>query len=101
MNRETGLSLLNKILVVSCHCAKNLRDVLTLNYAQGGGIFEDTAFYDACDEMGLLVWQDFLFACGNYPANEDFLALVKREATENVKRKIISGYNKDYSANVA
>ncbi|KAI4117526.1 MAG: hypothetical protein LQ345_002252 [Seirophora villosa] len=52
----------------------------------GGGIYEEQAFYDACDEMGVLVWQDFLFACGNYPAHDDFLDLVKREAMVNVKR---------------
>lgn len=52
----------------------------------GGGIFEEQAFYDACDEMGVLVWQDFLFACGNYPTHPDFLDLVKKEATVNVKR---------------
>lgn len=69
----------------------------------GGGIFEEQAFYDACDEMGVLVWQDFLFACGNYPANEEFLDLVKREATANVKRLlhhpcivIWAGNNEDY-----
>ncbi|KAI4199845.1 MAG: hypothetical protein LQ348_001815 [Seirophora lacunosa] len=52
----------------------------------GGGIYEEQAFYDACDEMGVLVWQDFLFSCGNYPAHDDFLDLVKREAMVNVKR---------------
>ena len=69
----------------------------------GGGIFEDNAFYEACDEMGVLVWQDFLFACGNYPAHQEFLALVKREATENVKLLrhhpsivIWAGNNEDY-----
>lgn len=69
----------------------------------GGGIFEENAFYDSCDEMGLLVWQDFMFACGNYPANKEFLASVKREAIANVKRLrhhpsiiIWAGNNEDY-----
>ena len=69
----------------------------------GGGIFEEQAFYDACDEFGVLVWQDFLFACGNYPADEDFLSLVKREATANIKRLrhhpcivMWAGNNEDY-----
>lgn len=71
--------------------------------AWGGGIFEEEAFYDACDEMGVLVWQDFLFACGNYPTHSDFLSLVKREATENVRLLrhhpsivIFAGNNEDY-----
>jgi beta-mannosidase len=69
----------------------------------GGGIFEEQAFYDACDEHGILVWQDFLFGCGNYPAFPEFLALVKREAEENVKLLrhhpsivIWAGNNEDY-----
>lgn len=69
----------------------------------GGGIYEENAFYDAYDEMGILVWQDFLFACGNYPAHSDFLASVKREAIANVKILrhhpsivIWAGNNEDY-----
>ncbi|KAL8722694.1 MAG: hypothetical protein Q9225_000861 [Loekoesia sp. 1 TL-2023] len=69
----------------------------------GGGIFEEQEFYDACDEMGMCVWQDFMFACGNYPAYEEFLDLVKREATANVERLrhhpcivIWAGNNEDY-----
>lgn len=69
----------------------------------GGGIFEEEAFYDTCDEMGVLVWQDFLFGCGNYPAYPEFLDLVKREATANVKLLrhhpsivIWAGNNEDY-----
>ena len=69
----------------------------------GGGIFEEQDFYEACDEMGVLLWQDFLFACGNYPAHKGFLDLVKREAVENIKLLrhhpsivIWSGNNEDY-----
>ena len=71
--------------------------------AWAGGIYEEQAFYDACDEMGVLVWQDFLFACGNYPASQHFLELVKREAVANVKLLrhhpsivIFAGNNEDY-----
>ncbi|KLJ12427.1 beta-mannosidase [Blastomyces silverae] len=69
----------------------------------GGGLFEEQAFYDACDELGVLVWQDFLFACGNYPVFPNFLENVKREAIENVKLLrhhpsivLWAGNNEDY-----
>ncbi|MFP4353629.1 MAG: glycoside hydrolase family 2 protein [Phycisphaerae bacterium] len=52
----------------------------------GGGIYEDERFYDFCDEMGILVWQDFLFSCGTYPTDEAFLANVRAEAVDNVRR---------------
>src|SRR5690606_11990155 len=39
----------------------------------GGGIYESEAFYDVCDELGLLVWQDFTFACTLYPGDREFL----------------------------
>ncbi|MDP9000998.1 MAG: glycoside hydrolase family 2 protein [Myxococcota bacterium] len=52
----------------------------------GGGIYEDDRFYDACDELGILVWQDFMFACSMYPGAEDFVANVRAEATQNVRR---------------
>jgi beta-mannosidase len=51
----------------------------------GGGIYEDDAFYEACDDLGLMVWQDFLFACAAYP--EHLLATeVEAEARDNVTR---------------
>ena len=52
----------------------------------GGGIYEDERFYDLCDEMGILVWQDFMFACSMYPATTPFLENVRQEAIENVRR---------------
>ncbi len=52
----------------------------------GGGIYEDDAFYDLCDELGLLVWQDFAFACGVYPEAPHFLDLVRAEVEQNVRR---------------
>jgi beta-mannosidase len=52
----------------------------------GGGIYEDRAFYEVCDELGLLVWQDFLFACACYPESEPLYSEVVAEAEENVTR---------------
>lgn len=52
----------------------------------GGGVFEDDEFYRACDEAGMLVWQDFLFACAAYPEEEPFAAEVEAEARDNVSR---------------
>ena len=52
----------------------------------GGGIYEDRAFYEVCDELGLLVWQDFLFACACYPEEEVLHAEVVAEARDNVTR---------------
>ncbi|MGW3255539.1 glycoside hydrolase family 2 protein [Streptomyces fungicidicus] len=52
----------------------------------GGGIYEDEDFYDACDELGLLVWQDFPFACAAYPEEQPLRGEVEAEARENVVR---------------
>ena len=52
----------------------------------GGGVYEDDRFYELCDSLGLMVWQDFMFACAMYPGDTDFLENVKQEAIDNVKR---------------
>ncbi|HEY5180625.1 MAG TPA: glycoside hydrolase family 2 protein [Dermatophilaceae bacterium] len=52
----------------------------------GGGIYETEDFYDVCDERGMLVWQDFLFACAAYPEEEPIRSEVEAEARENVAR---------------
>ncbi|GJN88518.1 hypothetical protein Rhopal_001484-T1 [Rhodotorula paludigena] len=70
----------------------------------GGGMYEEEVFYETCDELGLLVWQDFMFACGAYPAHLDaFRGNVTKEATQAVKRlrshaclALFAGNNEDY-----
>lgn len=52
----------------------------------GGGIYEEDIFYELCDEYGLLVWQDFMFACSMYPGDEAFLNSVSKEAEYNIRR---------------
>ena len=52
----------------------------------GGGIYEKDIFYDLCDEKGILVWQDFMFACAMFPGDEVFLENVRQEAIDNVRR---------------
>jgi beta-mannosidase len=74
----------------------------------GGGIYEHDAFYDACDELGLLVWQDFMFACGIYPAPGWFRDSVRAEAEAQVRRlrhhpclALWCGNNEDYQIGAA
>ncbi len=69
----------------------------------GGGIYEADVFYDVCDELGLLVWQDFAFACATYPTYADYVSSVETEARQNIRRLrdhpsliIWAGNNEDY-----
>ncbi len=52
----------------------------------GGGIYENSLFYELCDKYGIMVWQDFMFACAMYPGNDEFLKEVEQEAIYNIKR---------------
>jgi beta-mannosidase len=54
----------------------------------GGGFYEDDHFYDLCDRLGLMVWQDFQFACNIYPSTPDFLENVEHEVEYQTKRLI-------------
>lgn len=69
----------------------------------GGGIWEEDVFYELCDELGVLVWQDFMFGCGNYPAFPEILQSIEEECVANVTRLrhhpsivIYAGNNEDY-----
>ena len=52
----------------------------------GGGIYEDDRFYEEADRNGILVWQDFIFACTTYPHDPTFLKRVSEEAVYNMRR---------------
>ena len=52
----------------------------------GGGVYEDNIFYELCDSLGLMVWQDFMFACAMYPGDSSFLENVRLEAIDNYNR---------------
>ncbi len=66
---------------------KSVRDSnMNMLRVWGGGIYEADDFYELCDEMGIMVWQDFMFACSMYPADQQFLDSVRAEAIDNVKR---------------
>ncbi|TFG28441.1 MAG: glycoside hydrolase family 2 protein [Promethearchaeota archaeon] len=70
--------------------------VMNLEYAEqanmnmirvwGGGIYEDDLFYELCDELGILVWQDFPFACAIYPYHREFIEKLELEFAQNIKR---------------
>jgi len=69
----------------------------------GGGIYEADKFYSLCDELGILVWQDFVFGCGNYPCFHSILQSIEQEATAAVRRlrhhpsiAVFAGNNEDY-----
>lgn len=77
INRET----LTRLLDSSAEAHFNMIRVW------GGGIYESDTFYDLCDERGILVWQDFMFACSTYPSfDPDFLASVEGEAVAAIRR---------------
>jgi beta-mannosidase len=94
--------------VTAAHYRTLLQDAaageMTMLRVWGGGIYEDDMFYDLCDELGLLVFQDFMFACGMYPGDDRLAASVKAEADAAVLRLrhhpsivLWAGNNEDYS----
>ncbi|KAI0154412.1 glycoside hydrolase family 2 protein [Xylariaceae sp. FL1272] len=69
----------------------------------GGGIYEHDTLYDACDELGIMVWQDFAFACASYPTYKSYLVSFEKEARQNIRRirshpslTLWCGSNEDY-----
>jgi beta-mannosidase len=52
----------------------------------GGGIYPEDYFFDLCDEYGLIVWQDFMFACAQYVLKDDFVDSIKAEIRDNIRR---------------
>nr|KAF6501263.1 mannosidase beta [Molossus molossus] len=52
----------------------------------GGGIYERDEFYELCDELGIMVWQDFMFACALYPTNRGFMSSVRTEVAYQIRR---------------
>lgn len=69
----------------------------------GGGVYEHDAMLDACDELGVLLWHDFQFACANYPVYKSFIDSFELEARQQIRRLrthpsmvIWAGNNEDY-----
>lgn len=76
MNQERTRELLTQCKEAHFNCIR----------VWGGGLYPADDFYDTCDELGLIVWQDFMFACGNYRFTKEFEASVKKELVDNIRR---------------
>lgn len=77
---STGSERLPALMRLARDCGMNMLRIW------GGGVYESEAFYDLCDELGLMVWQDFPYACAQYPDDEPTVALAAAEAREAVRR---------------
>lgn len=69
---------------------KLIKDCVEANFncirVWGGGYYPDDYFFDLCDKYGLIVWQDFMFACAVYEMTDEFAENIKQEAIDNIKR---------------
>ena len=76
--------------VTETHYENLLQDAVDANMNMlrvwGGGIYENDIFYELCDEKGILLWQDFMYACAMYPGDEAFLENAKQEAEDQLLR---------------
>jgi beta-mannosidase len=69
------------------HLLRSVKDAnMNMLRVWGGGIYENDDFYELCDELGIMLWQDFMFACSMYPATPADSLRVEREAIYQVKR---------------
>lgn len=75
-NRERTFRLIRQCVDANFNCIR----------VWGGGLYPSDDFYDACDEMGLVVWQDFMFACANYRLTRAFEENILAELRDNVRR---------------
>ncbi len=75
-SRERTYDLLSQCVAANFNCIR----------VWGGGLYPSDDFYDACDELGLVVWQDFMFACANYRLTRDFEDNILAELKDNIRR---------------
>ncbi|MDR0999493.1 MAG: glycoside hydrolase family 2 protein [Clostridiales bacterium] len=75
-SKERTEKMLNSCVEANFNCVR----------VWGGALYPDDYFYDLCDRLGLVVYQDFMFACNIYPVNEAFLENVKGEVLDNARR---------------
>ncbi|CAG2172066.1 unnamed protein product, partial [Oppiella nova] len=69
------------------HMMESARDAnMNMMRVWGGGVYESDYLYELADEYGIMLWQDFMFACGSYPSDPDFLATVDVEVTQQTRR---------------
>lgn len=76
MSKERTRKLLEDCIFANFNCIR----------VWGGGFYPHDYFYDICDELGIVVWQDFMFACANYHLTYEFEQNIRQEFIDNVKR---------------